>query len=144
MCKMTPTGVRLNLKNSVLISCVVTELLRKVFHGGRGIRNPPLPSGKVEFKENIDFGFEVYSDQENSTDDSSGMTSISLSLLSLLLSSLPALLLAISKVRGSQLYVVAMSTSDNNVTNFRCRHRQLLKIQIQRCDVTSFRRNWWK
>ena len=30
MCKMTPEGVRLNLKNFTLISCGVTELLRKV------------------------------------------------------------------------------------------------------------------
>ena len=30
MCKMTPIGVRLNLKNFMLVSCGVTELLRKV------------------------------------------------------------------------------------------------------------------
>ena len=40
MCKTTPTGVRLNLKNFILISCGVTELLRKVCRGG-GFRPPP-------------------------------------------------------------------------------------------------------
>ena len=30
MCKMTPISVRLNLKNFILISCAVLELLRKV------------------------------------------------------------------------------------------------------------------
>ena len=36
MCKMTPISVRLNLKNFILISFAVLELLRKV-----GIRPPP-------------------------------------------------------------------------------------------------------
>ena len=40
MCKMTPISVRLNLKNFILISCAVLELLRKVSQGG-GIRPPP-------------------------------------------------------------------------------------------------------
>ena len=39
MCKMTPISVRLNLKNFILISCAVLELLRKVPRG----RNPPPP-----------------------------------------------------------------------------------------------------
>ena len=34
MCKMTPISVRLNLKNSILMSCGVLELLRKVSQGG--------------------------------------------------------------------------------------------------------------
>ena len=34
MWQMTPIGVRLNLKNLILISCGVTELLRKVSGGG--------------------------------------------------------------------------------------------------------------
>ena len=38
MCKMTPISVRLNLKNFILISFAVLELLRKVSQGGR---NPP-------------------------------------------------------------------------------------------------------
>ena len=41
MCKMTPISVRLNLKNFILISCAVMELLRKVSLGGG--RNPPPP-----------------------------------------------------------------------------------------------------
>ena len=40
MCKMTPISVRLNLKNFILISSAVLELLRKVSHGGSGIRPP--------------------------------------------------------------------------------------------------------
>ena len=43
ICKMTPIGVRLNLKNFFLISCGVTQLSRKVSRGGggeRGIRSP--------------------------------------------------------------------------------------------------------
>ena len=40
MCKMTPISVRLNLRNFILISCAVLELLRKVTWGG-GIRPPP-------------------------------------------------------------------------------------------------------
>ena len=40
MCEMTPISVRLNLKNFILISCAVLELLRKVSQGGR---NPPPP-----------------------------------------------------------------------------------------------------
>ena len=40
MCKMTPISVRLNLKNFILISCAVLELLRKVSQGG-GIRPGP-------------------------------------------------------------------------------------------------------
>ena len=39
MCKMTPIRVGLNLKNFILISCAVLELLRKVSQGG-GIRPP--------------------------------------------------------------------------------------------------------
>ena len=42
MCKMTPIGVRLNLKNFILISCGVTELLRKASPGER-IPPSPLP-----------------------------------------------------------------------------------------------------
>ena len=33
MCKMAPRSVRLNLKNFILISCAVLELLRKVSRG---------------------------------------------------------------------------------------------------------------
>ena len=44
MCKITPIGVRLNLKNFILISCAVLELLRKVPRGGG--RNPP-PTGEI-------------------------------------------------------------------------------------------------
>ena len=33
MCKMTPIGVRLNLKNFILISFAVMELLRKLSRG---------------------------------------------------------------------------------------------------------------
>ena len=40
MCKMTPISVGVNLKNFILISCAVLELLRKVSQGG-GIRPPP-------------------------------------------------------------------------------------------------------
>ena len=40
MRKMTPISVRLNLKNFILISCAVLELLRKVCQGGE-IRPPP-------------------------------------------------------------------------------------------------------
>ena len=40
MCKMTPISVRLNLKNFILMSCAVLELLRKVSQGG-GICPPP-------------------------------------------------------------------------------------------------------
>ena len=39
MCKMTPISVRLNVKNFILISCAVLELLRKVSQGG-GIPPP--------------------------------------------------------------------------------------------------------
>ena len=42
MYKMTPISVRLNLKNFILISCAVLELLRKVSQGG-GIR----PHGEI-------------------------------------------------------------------------------------------------
>ena len=38
MWKMTPISVRLNLKNFILISCAVLELLKKV---SRGAQNPP-------------------------------------------------------------------------------------------------------
>ena len=41
MCKMTPISVRLNLKNFILISCALLELLRKVSRGGG--QNPPPP-----------------------------------------------------------------------------------------------------
>ena len=37
MCKMTPINVRLNLKNFILISCVVLELLREV---SQGVQSP--------------------------------------------------------------------------------------------------------
>ena len=40
MCRMTLISVRLNLKNFILISCAVLELLRKVSRGG-GICPPP-------------------------------------------------------------------------------------------------------
>ena len=46
MCKMTPIGVRLNLKNFILISCAVLELLRKV---PRGAESAPLP-GEIGLK----------------------------------------------------------------------------------------------
>ena len=42
MCKMTPIGVRLNLKIFILISCAVMELIRNVSLGGGGGQNPPL------------------------------------------------------------------------------------------------------
>ena len=38
MWKMTPISVRLNLKNFILISCAVFELLRKVSQGRRALR----------------------------------------------------------------------------------------------------------
>ena len=44
MCKMIPISVRLDLKNFILISCAVLELLRKVSQGGR-IRPPPGEMG---------------------------------------------------------------------------------------------------
>ena len=40
MCKMTPISVRLNLKNFILMSCAVLELVRKVSRGG-GEESPP-------------------------------------------------------------------------------------------------------
>ena len=43
MCKMTPIGVRLNLKNFLLISFAVLELLRKVSQGGGSV--PPREIG---------------------------------------------------------------------------------------------------
>ena len=42
VCKMTPIGVRLNLKNFILIPCAVLELLRKVSQGGAESAPPPL------------------------------------------------------------------------------------------------------
>ena len=42
MCKMTPISVRLSLKNFILISCAVLELLRKVSQGGE-----ICPSGEI-------------------------------------------------------------------------------------------------
>ena len=47
MCKMTPISVRLNLKNFILISCAVLELLRKVSQGGE-ISPPPGETGSRE------------------------------------------------------------------------------------------------
>ena len=47
MCKMTPIGVRLNLKNLILISCAVLELLGIVSQGGGGW-NPPPKSDRVK------------------------------------------------------------------------------------------------
>ena len=44
--KMTPIGVRLNLKNFILISFADLELLRKVSQGGGG-RNPIPPPGEI-------------------------------------------------------------------------------------------------
>ena len=40
MCKMTPIGIKLNLKNVILIFFTVMELLRKVSQRGE-IRHPP-------------------------------------------------------------------------------------------------------
>ena len=40
-CKMTPIGIRLNLKNFISISYAVSELSRKVSQGGGGIPPPP-------------------------------------------------------------------------------------------------------
>ena len=45
MCKMTPIGVRLNLKNFMLISCGVKELLSLP---GGGILPPP---GEIGLKQ---------------------------------------------------------------------------------------------
>ena len=42
MCKMTPIRVRLNLKNFILISCAVLELLRKVSQGAES-----APRGEI-------------------------------------------------------------------------------------------------
>ena len=42
---MTLIGVRLNLKNFILISCAVMELLRKVSRGGGG--GEAAPSGEI-------------------------------------------------------------------------------------------------
>ena len=49
--KMTPIGVRLNLKNFSLISYAVSELLRKVFQGG-GIPSPP-PPGEIGLNKTL-------------------------------------------------------------------------------------------
>ena len=46
MCKMTPIGKRLNLKNFILIPGAVMELLRKVSQEG-GIRRPPPPPSEI-------------------------------------------------------------------------------------------------
>ena len=48
ICKMTPIGVRLNLKIFILISCAVTELLRKVSRGGRGAEPAPPGADRVK------------------------------------------------------------------------------------------------
>ena len=42
-CKMIPIGVRLNLKNFILIFCAVLELLRKVSQRAESPPPPPLP-----------------------------------------------------------------------------------------------------
>ena len=55
MCKMTPTGVRLSLKNFLLIPCVVMELLRKVSLEGRIA--PPPRSDRVKSKSYQKFVF---------------------------------------------------------------------------------------
>ena len=44
-CNMTPRGVKLNFKNFILISCGVTELLKKVFQWGA--ESAPTPPGEV-------------------------------------------------------------------------------------------------
>ena len=41
MCKMTSISLRLNLKNFILISFAILELLRKVSQGGGGGIGPP-------------------------------------------------------------------------------------------------------
>ena len=46
MCKMTPIGVRLNLKKFILISGAVMDLLKKVSQG----RNPP-PPGEIGLRD---------------------------------------------------------------------------------------------
>ena len=42
MCKMTPIRVRLNLKNFILISCAILELLRKVSQGAESAPPPQV------------------------------------------------------------------------------------------------------
>ena len=52
MCKMTPIRIRLNLKNFILISCAVLELLRKVSQGG-GAESAP-PPGEIGLTSGFD------------------------------------------------------------------------------------------
>ena len=47
MCRITPKGVRVNLKNFVLISCGVMVLLRKV---SQGERSPSPVPGEIRLK----------------------------------------------------------------------------------------------
>ena len=49
MCKMTPIRVKLNLKNFILISCAVLELLRKVSQWGRNLP-PPGEIGLTKYQ----------------------------------------------------------------------------------------------
>ena len=51
MCKITPISVRLNLKNFILLSCAVLELLRKVSQEGR---NPPPPPGEIGLIDHLE------------------------------------------------------------------------------------------
>ena len=47
-------GVRLNLKNFILISCAVMKLLRKVSQGGGiALSPPPPPPGEIGLKNAI-------------------------------------------------------------------------------------------
>ena len=54
MCKITPIGARSNFKKIILISCGVTELLRKVSLEGEGGRISPGSVGLKQFR-NVKF-----------------------------------------------------------------------------------------
>ena len=57
MCKMTPIGVRLNLKNFILISCTVMELLKKVSRGAESALPPPkVRKGQRNLNHEIGIG----------------------------------------------------------------------------------------
>ena len=54
ICKMTPISVRLNLKNFILISCAVLELLREVSQGAESA--PPGEIGLTAIPSNCAIG----------------------------------------------------------------------------------------
>ena len=72
MCKMTPIGAGLNLKNFILISCAVLELLREVSWGGGGeIRSLPtkrtMLNMKTKFRTSQIPGEEIFSKPTNTS-----------------------------------------------------------------------------